>query len=102
MVQWLRVHLVTAGDPDLRTNIPHVTEQLGPVLQLGFPGGAVVKNLPANTGDVCWVPGSGRSLKENGNPLQYSCLESPMDRGAWWSTVHGVAKSWTQGREGCN
>ena len=43
------------------------------------------------------IPGSGRSAGEgNGNPLQYSCLENPMDRGAWWATVHGVAKSRTQ------
>ena len=43
------------------------------------------------------IPGLGRSPGEvNGNPLQYSCLEDPMDRGAWWATVHGVAKSWTQ------
>ena len=57
----------------------------------------VVKNLPANTGDLRdpgSVPGSGRSPGEgNGDPLQYSCLENPMDRGAWWATVHGVAKS---------
>ena len=49
-----------------------------------FPGGSVVKNLPANAGDVNSVPGLGRSSGEgNGNPLQYSCLENPMDRGAW-------------------
>mgnify|MGYP006996544640 CR=1 FL=1 len=50
-----------------------------------FPGGSVVKNLPANVGDVDSIPGEGRSLVEgNGNPLQYSCLENPMNRGAWW------------------
>ena len=53
----------------------------------GFPGGTVVKNLPANAGDArdaSLIPGSGRSLGGgNGNPLQYSCLENPMDRGAW-------------------
>ena len=56
------------------------------------------KNLPANAGDPGLIPGSGRSSVEgHGNPLQYSCLENPisMDRGAWQSTVHGVAKSWT-------
>ena len=43
------------------------------------------------------IPGSGRSPGGgSGNPLQYSCLENPMDRGPWWATVHGVAKSWTQ------
>ena len=51
---------------------------------LGFPGGSVVKNLPADAGDPGLIPGLGRSLKEgNGNPLQYSCLENSMDRGAW-------------------
>ena len=51
--------------------------------------GSVVMNLPANAGDIGLVPGSGRSPGEgNGNPLQYSCLENPMDRGAWWATVH--------------
>ena len=50
-----------------------------------FPGGSVVKNLPANAGDVISIPGSGRSPGEgNGNPLQYSCLENPRDRGVWW------------------
>ena len=58
----------------------------------------MVKNLPANEGDtkdVGSVPGSERSPgEENGNPLQYSCLENPMDRGVWWATVHEVAKNW--------
>ena len=57
----------------------------------------MVKNLPANAGaagDMGSIPGSGRSPREgNGNPLQYSCLRNPMDRGAWWATVHEVAKS---------
>ena len=56
----------------------------------------MVKNLPANVGDikdVGSIPGSGRSPGEgNGNPLQYSCLENPMDRGAWWATVYGASK----------
>ena len=60
----------------------------------------VVENPPANTGDIRdtgSVPGSGRSPGgEHGNPLQHSCLENPMDRGAWWATVQGVAKSQTQ------
>ena len=60
---------------------------------MGFPGGSVVKNPPANTGETGSVPGLGRSLGEgNGNPLQYACLGNPMDKGAWWATVHGVAK----------
>ena len=59
-----------------------------------------VKNSPANAGegrDVCSIPGSGRSPGGgHGNPLQCSCLETPVDRGAWWATVHGVAKSRTR------
>ena len=63
----------------------------------GFPGGSVVKNLPASAGDVGSIPGLGRSPGEGSdNPLQYSCLGNPMERGAWWSTVHGVTKSKTQ------
>ena len=60
----------------------------------------MVKNWPANEGDITdksWIAGSGRSPGGgNGNPLQCSCLENPMDRGAWWATVHGVTKSWTR------
>ena len=60
---------------------------------MGFPGGSVVKNPPANAGDVGSILGSGRfPREESGNPLLYSCLENPMDRGAWWATVHGVTK----------
>ena len=56
-----------------------------------FSGGSVVKNLPANAGDVGSTPRQGRSLGEgNGNSLQFSCLENPMDREAWWAIVHGV------------
>ena len=59
----------------------------------------VLKNPPANAGDIRVMgltPGLKRSPGEgNGNPLQYFCLENPMDRGAWWATVHGVTKSWT-------
>ena len=60
----------------------------------------VVKNLPANIRDIRdagLILGSGRSLGEgNGNPLQYSCLENPINRGAWWAIVHGVPKSQVQ------
>ena len=56
-----------------------------------------VKESAWNAGDPGSIPGLGRSPGEgNGNPLQYSCLENPMERGAWWATVHGVAKSWTR------
>ena len=62
-----------------------------------FPGGSVVKNLPANAGDVGSIPGSGRSPEGGkGNPLQDSCLGNPMDRGAWWASAHGVTKSQTR------
>ena len=65
-----------------------------------FPGGSVAKNSPANvgaTGDSGSIPGSGRSPGGRyGNLLHYSCLENPMDRGAWWATVPGVAKTCTQ------
>ena len=63
----------------------------------------VVKNPSASAGDargVGSIPGWGRSPGEgNGNPLQYSCLENPMDRGAWWATVQGVAERWTRLRQ---
>ena len=62
---------------------------------MGFPGGSVGKESTCDT-EVCGFPGPGRSLGEGtGYPLQHSCLENPMDRGAWWATVHGVAKSHT-------
>ena len=64
---------------------------------LGFPGGSEGKASAGNAGDLGSIPGSGRSPGEgNGNSLQYSCLEKPMDGGAWWATVHRVAKSWTR------
>ena len=63
----------------------------------------MVKNLPSNAVDLRdagLIPGSGKSPEVgNGNPLQYSCLENPMDRGAWQATVHGVAQSWTRLRQ---
>ena len=63
---------------------------------LCFSGGAVVKTPPANAGNAGLIPGSGRSPGVgNDNPLQNSCLENPMDSGAWQVTVHGVAKSQT-------
>ena len=63
---------------------------------LGFPGGSDSKESAWNAGDLGLIPGSRRSPgRGNGNPLQYSCLEHSMDRGAWWALLHGVAKSWT-------
>ena len=67
---------------------------------MGFPIGSVVKNLSANAGDAedeASILGLGRSPRDgNGNPLQYSCLENPMDRGAWWAAVDRVTESQTQ------
>ena len=64
---------------------------------LGFLCGSDGKESAYNAGDLGSIPWSGGSSGErNGNPLHYSCLENPVDRGAWWATVHGVAKSWTQ------
>jgi len=62
-------------------------------MYMGFPGGSVVKNPRANAGDAGWIPGSGRSPGEgNGNPLQYSCLGNPMNRGAWRAVAHGITR----------
>ena len=70
------------------------------VLEQGFLGGTRGKNLPANAGnirDMGSIPGLGRSPREgHGNPLQYSCLENPQNRGTWWTTVHRIAKSQTR------
>ena len=64
-------------------------------MQKCFSGGSEVKVSACNMGDLGSIPGSGRSPAEgNGNPLQYSCLKNPVDGGAWWATVHRVAKSW--------
>ena len=62
-----------------------------------IPGGSGGKESACNAGDLGLIPGLGRSPGEgNGNPLQHSCLENPMDGGAWWATVHGFAKNRTQ------
>ena len=62
---------------------------------LELPSGSEVKASASNAGDPGSIPGSGRSSGEgSGNPLQYSCVENPMDREAWWAAVHGVAKTW--------
>ena len=64
---------------------------------MGFPWWLAVKNLSANAGDLGSIPGPGRSSGEgNGNPLRFSCLGNPMDRGTWQATVHGVTKSQTR------
>ena len=83
---------------------PSGPTQLGSVhAPVGFPGGSVVKIRPANagvTGDAGSIPGLGKSAGAgNGNPLQYTFLENPMDREAWWATVQGVARSQTGQRQ---
>ena len=70
------------GVPQSQTRLKRLSSST--IFHWGFLGGSVVKNLPASTRDVGSIPGSGRSFGEgNGNPLQYSCLGNPMDRGAW-------------------
>ena len=91
----------------IQTTVYKIDKQQGPTVQRkelcslscnkGFPGGSEVKVSAWNAGDPGSIPGSGRSPGEgNGNPLQYSCLENPMEGGAWQATVHGVAKSRTR------
>ena len=73
---------------------PKLSDMPVPKSKQGFPGSS--KNSPANARDTGLTPGLGRSPEEgNGNPLQYSSLGNPRDRGAWWATVHWVTKSWT-------
>ena len=60
-----------------------------------FSGGSDDKEFACNAGDLGSIPGLGRSPGGgHGNPFQYSCLENPMDRGAWWATIHGAAQNW--------
>ena len=74
---------MTPGKPQIYSKVININ---------GFPGGSVAKNMSANAGDSGLIPGLGRSSGEgNGKPLHYSCLENPIDRGAWRATVHGVA-----------
>ena len=76
--------------------VSRLYKELSKLSGMDFPDGSDYKASACNAGDPGSIPGSGRSPGEgNGNPLQYSCLENPMDGGAWWATVHGVAKSWT-------
>ena len=75
----------------------NATEYYASLRMIDFPGGSDGKASAYNVGDLRSIPGSGRSSGEgNGNPLQYFCLENPMDRGASWAAVRGVAKSRTQ------
>ena len=89
-----------AGDPGSipgSGRFPRRRDRLSTLVFLGFPGGSAGKESSCNAGDTGSIPGSGRSPGGgHGNPLQYSCLENPMDRGAWWATVHWVAKCQTR------
>ena len=77
--------------------IKSLWQDSAPIYDLNFPGGSEDKASACNAGDPGSIPGLRRSPGEgNGNPLQYSCLENPMDRGAWWATVQGVTKSQTR------
>ena len=85
--QLLHMYLMSLADPWEIYGILRASSK--------FPVAQMVES-PCNAGDPGSIPGFGRSPgKGNGNPLQYSCLENPMDGGAWWVTVHGGAKSWT-------
>ena len=85
-------------------DLPTIPQLFYPIIYLyqyglldGLPRWLSGKESTSNVGDLGLIPGSRRTPGEgNGNPLQYSCLENPMDRGAWRATVHGVTKSWTQ------
>ena len=69
--------------------------KIQPLLCIGFSGGSDGKESVGNAGDLGLIPGSGWSGEENSYPLQYSCLENPIDRGAWQTIAHGVTKTWT-------
>ena len=93
---WGSPELIGQAEVGLLTNDTTTAKQEGiqkSMMSLGFPGGSVVKNLPANAGDSGSIRVSGKSPEGgNGNPLQYSYLEDTTDRGTWWATVHGVTK----------
>ena len=71
------------------TTVCHILDDIN---EYEFPGGSVVKNPPASSGDVGSVPGSGRSAGEGNGNLQYSCLENPMNRGTWWLQFMGLQR----------
>ena len=91
----LQLHLLfDLAIPFLEIDPTHIPSY---VQHVGFPGGSDCKESACNAGDLGSILGSGRSPGEgNGNPLQHSCLQNFMDRGAWWATVHSIAKSRTQ------
>ena len=93
----LSLFFLSSEVPFSGTNGKHQIKVFFSPLLCGFPSGWDGKAPACSARDPGLIPGLGRSLGErNGNPLQYSCLENPMDWGAWWATVHGVPKTWTQ------
>ena len=85
-------HLMKAGN----NNLTYMFVRIKMQSCMPHPGGSDSKESACNVGNLASIPGSGRFPEEgNGSPLQYSCLENPMDRGAWPATVHGVTKSRT-------
>ena len=93
---WPQVHLDISTHPHPQGKECHKSPFLF-LFSRNFPGGSDYKASTYNAGDLGSIPGLGRSTGEgNGNSIQYSCLENPMDGGAWWATVHGVAKSQTR------
>ena len=94
LILYLNIFVVSSGKSCL-TLTERIFERIQTV-PWGFPGSLDSKESACNAQDPGSIPGSGRSTAGgNSNPLQYSCLQNPMDRGAWWATVHGVAKSQT-------
>ena len=94
-LQW-RLYIIVSS-LDFYYIMKHIVRNYVYVPHQGFPGGSEVKASAWNAGYQGSIPGLGRSPGEgNGNPLQYSCLKNPMEGGAWWATVHGAEKSWTQ------
>ena len=102
-VEWVAICFSKGSSPTQGSNpgLPHCRQILYQLSYQGSPnltgsGGSDGKGSACNVGDLGWIPGSGRSPGQgNGNPLHCSCLENPVDRGAWQATVHGVAKSQT-------
>ena len=91
---WNQSHCKMSSQSVVGQEDPWRREKLPTPIFLGFSGGSDGKESACNAGDLGSVPGSGRSTgRGHGNPLQYSCLENPTNRGAWQTTVHGVAKS---------
>ena len=96
MVQLSYLYMTTGKTIALTiwTFVGKVMSLLFNMLSRGFPGGSDGKESACNAGNLSLIPGSGRSPGEgSGYPFQYSCLENPMDRGAWQATVYGVSKS---------